>query len=148
MGGVQADVVLLFRPAAAAVAATLRATAPGETAPVTNEGGGATAPLDGSVEEGSVTVGGREGAVLTIVIRPLPSTAPASVDSGSSRGGERKNDLCFSYEMVHVLCVLRLKICRVHHTYDRNKNRVSAFALGVGGGDLKRLDSLSEEHQY
>lgn len=61
-----------------------------------NNGGSVNRPAgDGfrgldNVREGSGSgeeVGGRGGgAVLTVVVRPLPSTAPASLDSDSSRG--------------------------------------------------------------
>lgn len=87
VGGVQADVVLFFRPS---VAAGTTAPAP---APAAGEGAGA---FRGDVSEAG---GGRDGgaggeqgesALLTVIVRPLPSTAPASVDSGSSRGGVRK----------------------------------------------------------
>ncbi len=86
VGGVPADVVIFFRPADAATDSASAAT-------IQSTGGAAEdAPPDGAAGEGA-NVGGAGGgkgeavAVLTVVVRPLPSTAPASVDSGSSRGG-------------------------------------------------------------
>ena len=69
----QADVVIFFRSADSAA---------GASAPTSSQGD--------SEEAAGGAAGGEqgEGAVLTVVVRPLPSTAPASVDSGSSRGGE------------------------------------------------------------
>lgn len=76
VGGVLADVVILFRPAGSA-------SAPGAKVPAAAVGAaGVEVAVGGKKEEEE------EGAgVLTVVVRPLPGTAPASVDSGSSRGG-------------------------------------------------------------
>lgn len=75
----QADVVIFFKSADEAAGASASAPA--------GQGGGGEEAAGGGVggEQG-------EGAVLTVVVRPLPSTAPASVDSGSSRGGEKRPD--------------------------------------------------------
>lgn len=136
VGGVQADVVILFRPADVATLPAI--TALGATAPAANEG--LASSLDGSIA-GAAAVGGRKGAVLTIVIRPLPSTAPASLDSGSSRGGE--SDMCLSP-------------CFAAHDLS-----CSVGIEGVCGGacmmwavsvfvrdDPKPLDSRPKEHQH
>lgn len=66
--------VAVARPVVAHPAAAVVGTAVA-TRTVEKQGGGAE---DGRLEY--------DGGVLSVIIRPLPSTAPASLDSDSSRG--------------------------------------------------------------
>eukprot|EP00752_Nemacystus_decipiens_P012734 g11278.t2 len=128
VGGVQADVVIFFRPADAAAGAAAAPTAPGE----------------GDGEEagwGAAGAGGGqgEGAVLTLVVRPLPSTAPASVDSGSSRGGTDYDRHDIGHDIEHALTLpwpQAENLARRHETAQAlraaSSTAVAAAAAAVG----------------
>lgn len=92
VGGAPADVVVFYRPAdPSCVSGATPAAAGSSNRPgVSGEVAAAAESWAGSVSAEQEGDGGEGGGVLTVVVRPLPSTAPASEASDSSiREGRR-----------------------------------------------------------